>query len=138
VIVLQGYGFTIDLHGETFINKAGITSSTFHAIPDEPVGSFELTLPQGPDSALAANGNLCTPTKTVTVKKKITIKSKGHKKTITRKIKQTVPGSLVMPTLFVAQNGAVIKQNTPIEVTGCAKATKKAKASQHHKHDRSK
>ena len=91
VIVLQGYGFTIDLHGETFINKAGITSSTFHAIPDEPVGSFELTLPQGPDSALAANGNLCAPTKTVTVKKKVTIKSKGHKKTITRKIKQTVP-----------------------------------------------
>jgi hypothetical protein len=60
IIVLQGYGFTIDLHGETFINKAGITSSTFHTIPDEPVGSFQLTLPQGPDSALAANGNLCT------------------------------------------------------------------------------
>jgi hypothetical protein len=60
IIVLQGYGFTIDLHGETFINKAGITSSTFHTIPDEPVGSFKLTLPQGEDSALAANGNLCT------------------------------------------------------------------------------
>jgi hypothetical protein len=60
IIVLQGYGFTIDLHGETFINKAGITSSTFHTIPDEPVGSFQLTLPQGENSALAANGNLCT------------------------------------------------------------------------------
>jgi hypothetical protein len=60
VIVLQGYGFTIDLHGETFINKAGITSSTFRTIPDEPVGSFELTLPEGPYSALAANGNFCT------------------------------------------------------------------------------
>jgi hypothetical protein len=59
VVVLQGYGFTIDLHGETFINKAGITSSTFHAVPDEPVGSFELTLPEGPYSALAANGNFC-------------------------------------------------------------------------------
>jgi hypothetical protein len=59
IIVLQGYGFTILLHGETFIDKAGITSSTFRSIPDEPVTSFELTLPQGPDSALAANGNLC-------------------------------------------------------------------------------
>ena len=59
VVVLQGYGVTIDLHGETFINKAGITSSTFHAIPDAPVGSFELNLPQGKYSALAANGNLC-------------------------------------------------------------------------------
>jgi hypothetical protein len=59
VVALQGYGVTLDLHGETFINKAGITSSTFHTIPDAPVGSFELTLPQGPFSALAANGNLC-------------------------------------------------------------------------------
>jgi hypothetical protein len=47
------------LHGETFINSAGITSSTFHTIPDVPIGTFELKLPQGRDSALAANGNLC-------------------------------------------------------------------------------
>jgi uncharacterized repeat protein (TIGR01451 family) len=59
VVVLQGYGVTLDLHGETFISKAGITSSTFHTIPDAPVGSFELTLPEGKYSALAANGNLC-------------------------------------------------------------------------------
>jgi hypothetical protein len=59
VIVLQGYNVTLDLHGETFISKAGITSSTFHTVPDAPVGSFELNLPQGKYSALAANGNLC-------------------------------------------------------------------------------
>jgi hypothetical protein len=62
IMVLQGYGVTLDVHGETFINKAGITSSTFNTIPDAPVGSFELTLPEGPDSALAANGNLCKST----------------------------------------------------------------------------
>jgi DNA-binding beta-propeller fold protein YncE len=62
VIVLSGYGVTIQLHSETFINKAGITSSTFHTIPDAPVGTFELTLPQGKYSALAANGNLCKST----------------------------------------------------------------------------
>ncbi len=59
IIVLQGYGVTIDLVGSTFINKAGITSSTFKTVPDAPVGTFELTLPQGQYSALAANGNLC-------------------------------------------------------------------------------
>jgi hypothetical protein len=59
IIVLQGYGVTLDLHGETFISKKGITSSTFRSVPDDPIGSFELTLPQGPGSALAANGNLC-------------------------------------------------------------------------------
>jgi hypothetical protein len=102
VIVLQGYGVTLDLHGETFINKAGITSSTFHTVPDAPVGSFELTLPQGPFSALAANGNLCKST-------------------------------LKMPTAFTAQNGATIKQNTPISVTGCTKKkAHKAKKAGHN------
>ena len=91
IVVLQGYGVTIDLVGTTFISKAGITSSTFKTVPDAPVGSFELTLPQGKYSALAANGNLCT-------------------------------SKLAMPTEFLAQNGAVIHQSTPIAVTGCAKA----------------
>ncbi|HWY18360.1 MAG TPA: hypothetical protein VNY27_06575 [Solirubrobacteraceae bacterium] len=59
IVVLQGYGVTIDLVGDTFISKAGITSSTFKTVPDQPVTSFELTLPQGPYSALTANGNLC-------------------------------------------------------------------------------
>jgi hypothetical protein len=100
VIVLSGYGTTIQLHAETFISKAGITSSTFRTVPDAPVGTFELTLPQGKFSALAAPGNLCK-------------------------------ASLKMPTAFTAQNGATIKQSTPITVTGCAK--KKTKAHKAHK-----
>ncbi len=60
VIVLQGYGVTIDLYGETFINPAGVTSSTFAQIPDAPVSSFVLHLPTGKSSALAAHGDLCT------------------------------------------------------------------------------
>ncbi len=59
IIVLQGYGITVDLVGTTFISKKGITSSTFKTVPDVPVGSFELTLPEGPFSALAAPKNLC-------------------------------------------------------------------------------
>jgi hypothetical protein len=59
VVVLQGYGITVDLVGSTFISKQGVTSSTFKTVPDVPVGTFELTLPQGPFSALAATGNLC-------------------------------------------------------------------------------
>jgi hypothetical protein len=58
IVALQGYGVTVDLVGATFI-KNGVTSSTFKRVPDVPVGSFELTLPEGPFSALAANGNLC-------------------------------------------------------------------------------
>jgi hypothetical protein len=62
IIVLEGYGVRVDLVGSTFINKQGITSSTFATVPDVPVSSFELYLPEGPDSALAANGSLCRQT----------------------------------------------------------------------------
>ncbi len=60
IVMLQGDSFTIELVGSTFINeKTGVTSTTFKTVPDQPVGSFELTFPQGKYSALAANGNLC-------------------------------------------------------------------------------
>jgi hypothetical protein len=59
IIVLQGYGVTVHLVGTTFISKQGITSSTFKTVPDAPVGTFELTLPAGPYSALTGLGNLC-------------------------------------------------------------------------------
>jgi hypothetical protein len=59
-VVLQGDGVRVDLVGATFISKAGITSTTFKTVPDTPFSSFELYLPEGKYSALAANGNLCT------------------------------------------------------------------------------
>jgi hypothetical protein len=75
----------------TFINeKTGITSSTFKTVPYVLVLWFELYLPQGKFSALAVNGDLC----------------KSQSK-------------LKMPTMFVAQSGAVIKQRTKIVVSGC-------------------
>ena len=107
--MLQGDGVTIDLVGDTFIDeKTGITSSTFKTVPDAPVDSFELTLPQGPDSALSANTNLCK-------------------------------AKLAMPAEFVAQNGALIRTNTKIAVSGCGKAKKAKKAKSrkvHHKRRR--
>jgi hypothetical protein len=60
IVVLQGDGVRVNLTGSTFISRAGITSSTFKTVPDVPVSSFELYLPEGKYSALAANGNLCT------------------------------------------------------------------------------
>jgi hypothetical protein len=36
-----------------------------------------------------------------------------------------------MPTTLTGQNGAQIKQNTKIAVTGCPKAKKKHKAKKH-------
>jgi hypothetical protein len=92
VVILQGYGITVDLVGTTFISKQGITSSTFKTVPDVPVNTFELTLPEGPYSALAVGGN-----------------------------RNLCKGTLAMPTEFLAQNGATIRQSTPIKVTGCPK-----------------
>jgi hypothetical protein len=127
IIVLQGYGVTLDLHGETLISKAGVTSSTFATVPDDPIGSFELTLPQGSFSALTTDGSLCKVTRTVGVKKRITVKVGSRRRTITREVEEHVSGSLTMPTTFIGQNGAVLHQNTPVSVTGCAKAAKPAK-----------
>jgi hypothetical protein len=107
VVVLSGYGTTIQLHAETFISKAGITSSTFRTIPDAPVGTFELTLPQGKFSALAAPFNLCKST-------------------------------LKMPTDFTAQNGATIRQSTPISVSGCAKKKTKRTGRKHKRNSHGK
>ena len=97
IMVLQGNGVTLDLVGTTFISKAGITSSTFKTVPDAPVGSFELSLPVGKFSALAAN--------------------------LPAKANHSFCGqTLKMPTEFLAQNGAKINESTAIGVTGCAKA----------------
>jgi hypothetical protein len=98
IIVLQGYGVTFDLVGTTFISKAGVTSNTFKTAPDVPVGTFELYLPEGPHSALAAPENLC--------------KSKH----------------LAMPTEFVSQDNTVIHQSIKIAVTGCPKARRASQA----------
>lgn len=114
VVVLQGDNVRVDLTGTTFINeKTNVTSSTFKSTPDVPVNSFELYLPQGKNSALAANGNLCRE-----------------------------QSKLKMPTEFVGQNGAVIKETTKIAVRGCpmkGKASRKGRKARkaHGSRDRS-
>jgi hypothetical protein len=93
--------------------KKGVTSSAFNSVPDAPISSFELNLPEGPHSGLAAvvpakaKGNLCGT-------------------------------SLTMPTTITGQNGAQVKQNTKIAVSGCPKVKKKATRGAHGKHRKSK
>jgi hypothetical protein len=102
-VMLQGDGVTVELVGSTHINKAGITSSTFSSTPDVPFSSFELTLPRGKYSALTAD-----------VPARADYSLCGQK--------------LTMPTVFTAQDGAVIHQSTPVTVNGCPKAKKTGKA----------
>ena len=95
VMVLQGYGITTELHGETFINKkTGITSATFKNLPDVPFETIEVTLPSGPYSEFGTNlpakdqYNLCSQ-------------------------------NLTLPTQFTAANGTTQHQNTKITITHC-------------------
>ncbi len=113
-IVLQGSGITVILEGNTNIVK-NITSSDFKSVPDVPVSSFELTLPQGKHSALSANGNLCFRT------------VRSHKHQVRKRRK------LVMPTTITAQNGALLKQSTVINVSGCGKGAGKQHRRPHKK-----
>jgi hypothetical protein len=126
-IILQGYGVTIVLDGKTQIKK-GITYSRFETIPDAPVTSFELKLPEGPYSVLAANTNLCKPTKTVTVTKSVARRVHGRLEHVRAKVEQTVSEALAMPTTITGQNGAVLAQTTKIAVTGCPRAKAASKA----------
>ena len=115
VLILQGQGVTIELVGNTDIKK-GITYSKFETVPDAPVSTFELKLPESPHSILgtnlpaSANYSLC-----------------GQ--------------ALTMPTTITGQNGAQVTQQTKIAVPGCPKAKKAKKASKakdaaRHKHKR--
>jgi hypothetical protein len=97
-IVLQGEGITLIVDGNTNIKK-GITSSTFKAVPDAPISSFELMLPTGKYSVLTTN--------------------------LPASAKYSLCGqTLSMPTAITGQNGAVVKQATTITVAGCPKAKK--------------
>jgi uncharacterized repeat protein (TIGR01451 family) len=122
-IVLQGEGVTVVLDGHTDIKK-GITKTTFESLPDSPIYSFELILPEGSHSALAANQNLCKPTKTVTVRKRVKVRRKGRTVHVRKKVTKRVAEKLIFPTKLVGQNGAVLKQNTVIGVHGCGPRVK--------------
>lgn len=131
IVVLEGDNVRVDLTGSTFINeKTNITTSTFATVPDVPVGTFELYLPQSGDSALAANGSLCAASKrSVLVRRRVASRVHGRlvHHTVLKRVSK--PG-LVMPTEFAGQNGAVFKQQTQITVTGCgAGASVSAQAS---------
>jgi hypothetical protein len=117
-IVLQGEGVTVILDGQTDIKK-GITITAFYALPDSPISTFELNLPEGPHSALGANADLCAPTTTVSVKKSVKVHRKGRVVSVRKSVTEQVPEKLTMPTQLVGQNGAVLKQSTVINVTGC-------------------
>ena len=133
IIVLEGDGVRVDLVGSTYINeKTGVTSSTFKTVPDVPVQSFELYLPQGPNHALAANVNLCHTTSVEAVQRSLTRRIGGRAVRYRANLRKRIPG-LLMPTEFVAQNGAVIRRQTNIAVTGCgAKHPLNARRRQHH------
>jgi hypothetical protein len=112
IVVLTGEdGVTVQVHGETFISKAGITTATFATVPDVPFSSFELELPEREYPALTANGNLC---------------------------KAQAAGKLLMPTEMVGQNGIKINSETEISVTGCPKVKKVLHKKKHKAHGKSK
>ena len=57
-LILEGDGVRVILTA-TRTSKTGSPPRRSPSIPDVPVSSFALNLPIGPNSALAADGNLC-------------------------------------------------------------------------------
>jgi hypothetical protein len=125
VIVLQGDGVVIDLVGDTQI-KDGITYSRFETVPDAPISTFELKLPQGPYSLLGAFQSLCGARKMVTVRERVSRRLRGQIQHLVEQVKRAESEPLVMPTTITGQNGAVLTQTTKIAVTDCPAMTKTA------------
>ncbi len=94
--VLQGEGITLILDGNTNIHN-GVTTSTFNAVPDAPVSSFEAILPRGPHSVLTA---------------------------FLPKATSLCGSGLTIATTITGQNGFVIQQNTKVAVSGCKAAAR--------------
>jgi hypothetical protein len=97
VLVLQGDGVTVDLHGETNISKAGVTSAVFRSVPDVPFETAEVYVPTGPFSEFTALGNVCAQNLMMPV------------------------------AFTPQNGGAEIHQNTKIGVIGCPRSKKAVK-----------
>jgi hypothetical protein len=106
ILVLQGYGITVQLTGETFIDHTtGVTSVTFQGLPDVPFENVEVSVPSGPYSEFGSN--------------------------LPHESYDFCGQKLVMPTLLKASNGLEIHQNTKIAVTGCPKVKAKKVRKRH-------
>lgn len=103
-VVLQGEGVTLLLDGHTNISK-GISSANFSALPDTPVKVFDLVLPEGPDSLLAAN-----------------LPPSARRSMCAQR--------LTAPVQITSQSGRVINQRIKIAAAGCPRA-KKLKHAKH-------
>jgi group II intron reverse transcriptase/maturase len=93
VIPLSGDNVNIELVGETYIHN-NVTSATFNELPDVPFESVEVNLPTGEYSEFGAYTSAQHPY-------------------------QLCGNKLNVPTLFKAQNGLEIHQQTPVTVNGC-------------------
>lgn len=98
-VVLEGEGVSLQLSGSTTIEHDGATAISFESLPDLPLRSFELYLPRGRHSVLAAGSDLCAAAR------------QGHP-----------AGRLSLPVELVAQNGIVLHRAPGLAVLGCPTA----------------
>jgi hypothetical protein len=94
-LALRSEGVLIEVIGQTRVHD-GFESASFNAVPDVPFSELDVIFEAGPHSLLAAD-----------------LPAAEHG--------DMCPGRLSMPTQITAQNGAVVKQSTIIEVSGCAR-----------------
>jgi hypothetical protein len=126
VIVLQGEGIRIDLVGNTDIKK-GLTFSRFETVPDAAISSFELELPEGPHSALAAYGSLCSQTLVMPttivgqngaqVTQSTNVVVTGCGKPSIKITKAKIKGNTVLVTVTTTQQGTVTVSGNGLKTT---------------------
>lgn len=125
-VILQGDGVTLILQGSTAINTHGVATVAFNSIPDVPLQSLELYLPQGAHSLVTANTDLCALTRTALVTRRVKVREQGRTVRRSERVRERLPTTLRMPTELAGQNGAVIHDTTPVAVSGCPSSKRAA------------
>lgn len=94
VLLLQGQGVALELEGALIVAGKRTSAIAFRSLPDAPISDLEVHLPQGPDSALGANG-------------------------LTKASGRLCAKKLVMRTSATGQNGLVVRRASRVRIGGC-------------------
>ncbi len=104
IIVLSGYGVTVDLHSKRSSAKPGSRARRSGG-PRRAGGHVRTDAAAGQVLGAGGQWQPVLAHEDGARQEKVTVRVKGRKRTVTRNVRQTLPAALAMPTVFTAQNG---------------------------------
>lgn len=120
VVVLQGEGVRLDLHGSTSVSR-GAVSIAFDSLPDVPVQRLDAYLAPGPRAVLGAGGDLCSLHRTVSARRIRTVRVRGRLVRRRALVRRRIAHSTLLATTLAAHNGLLRRVPTVLWIGGCGR-----------------